>query len=106
MFEAEKRIFGAAHRRQAYLLGLGIAGSGCSGRCLPPCSQDLPLTGFTLLAVHAANALHPHLTSDTPKESGPELDYEYLGKLGLLDRIPVWRGKCAAMSVETARIQL
>ena len=109
MFEAEKRIFGATHTDVgAYLLGLwGLPNQVVQAVAFHHAPRELPVTGFTALtAVHAANALHPHLTSDTPKESGPELDYEYLGKLGLLERIPVWRGKCAAMSVETARIQL
>ncbi|HEX3101700.1 MAG TPA: response regulator [Pyrinomonadaceae bacterium] len=109
MFEAEKRIFGATHTDVgAYLLGLwGLPDQVVQAVAFHHAPRDLPLTGFSALtAVHAANALHPHLTSDTPKESGPELDYEYLGKLGLLERIPVWREKCAAISVETARIQL
>jgi HD-like signal output (HDOD) protein len=104
--EAEREVFGATHAEiGAYLLGLwglpdpiveAVAFHHHPTRCLD--QQFSPLT-----AVHVANALQ-HEIHPTPAAKGaPQVDFNYLKEIGLVDRLPVWRDVCRAASAEGAK---
>ncbi len=109
LVEAERNIYGATHADVgAYLLGLwGLPSQVVQAVAFHHTPLETHSDRFTALtAVHAANGIHPRLTSDNGLAFGPDIDEEYLDRLGMLDRVPFWQQKCASMTVETAKIQL
>ncbi len=94
LWEAERKILTNTHAEVgAYLLGLwglpdpiveAVAFHHSPSKCLE--EKFAPLT-----AVHAANALE-HEPSDAGEDpNASRLDTEYLGQLGLAERLPAWR---------------
>ena len=97
--DAEQKIFGTTHSEVGtYLLWLwglpdsvveAVAYHHAPGNC--PAQRLGPLT-----AVHAANVLAhengvPKAAVPGPEPDTARLDMEYLGRLGLAGRVPVWR---------------
>jgi HD-like signal output (HDOD) protein/CheY-like chemotaxis protein len=95
--EAERQVFGATHAEVGgYLLGLwGLPPAVVAAVGFHQSPSDSPLDHFcATTAVHVADCL----VSDSFSESAaPSLDREYLGRLRLLDRLPVWRSSVDAM---------
>ena len=94
LLDAEREVFGATHAEVGgYLLGLwGLPGAVVEAVTLhhAPCESDSP--GFTALtATHVANSLVRESVADTEGRHHPPPDTEYLNRLGLGDRLPVWR---------------
>jgi HD-like signal output (HDOD) protein len=97
VWEAEREIFEVSHAEVgAYLLGLWglpdpiIEAVAFHHRPLQGGAQTFsPLT-----AVHVANALLSEQTDAGPPQ--PAVDFEYLTKLGLTDRLPLWQTQGAA----------
>jgi HD-like signal output (HDOD) protein len=98
LYDAEKEVLHAGHDAAgAYLIGLwGLPGPVVEAIGFHHRIIEYPDNSFNpALAVHAANALYYELR---PKEiigAASPLDYEYLGKLGLADKIDGWRKICA-----------
>ncbi len=95
--EAEETIFEATYAEVgAYLLGLwGLPVDVVKAVAFHKNPIDAESNSFSALtAVHAANSIQR--SSATPEGSGkgPDFDLNYLGKLGLLERIPLWRQRC------------
>ncbi|MEP6901112.1 MAG: response regulator [Actinomycetota bacterium] len=103
--EAEKRVFEANHAEVgAYLLGLwGLPTQVVEAVAFHHTPSESGSTdSFTALtAVHVANALHHFTKSDDSKTKQIYLDTEYLAKLGLLEKIPVWQEKFAEFITTT-----
>lgn len=96
--EAEKQVFDATHAEVgAYLLGLwGLPSSIVKAVAFHHTPNEDETNSFTALtAVHAAAALHRF---DPSRMERPNYDVEYLRKLGLLEKIPVWQEKCAGLN--------
>lgn len=95
--EAQKRVFGATHAEVgAYLLGLwGLPLPVVDGVAFHSKPNESNSDSFTAVtAVHAANAIQRVLVGDNASDEEPDVDVEYLGKLGLVDRIPIWQQIC------------
>lgn len=94
--EAERRTVGASHAQiGAYLLGLwgfdppiveATAFHHCPGR-----SHDRGFSALT--AVHVANEI-VRKCGDGDGKGEPNIDVEYLARLGLADRLAVWARAC------------
>jgi HD-like signal output (HDOD) protein/CheY-like chemotaxis protein len=91
--EAERRVFGAAHPELgAYLLRLwglpdGVTEAVAFHEFPGACAGG----GFSpVTAVHVADALEHEL--DETGDRKPDMDAAYLKRLGLLARVPEWRG--------------
>jgi HD-like signal output (HDOD) protein len=98
---AERHVFGSSHAEVgAYLLGLwGLANPVVEAVAFHHAPVGEIATGFApLTAVHIANVLE----YESHPESGepPELDLDYLGKLGVEDRLPEWRAFCGELLTE------
>lgn len=94
VWEAERRVLLTTHAEiGAYLFGLWglpdpIVEAVAYHHCPPECCGD----GFTpLTAVHAANALEHEQDEPAPPADAAPLDTAYLERLGLQERVPVWR---------------
>jgi len=96
--EAEQDIFGTTHTQVgAYLLGIWgfsesitktVAYHHSPGSCPCPASN-------TLAVVYLANIFERKRLSGAEMESAPELDTECLERLGISDRVAIWRMLCA-----------
>lgn len=96
--EAEIQIFHTGHGRVgAYLIGIwGMPGAVVEAIAFHHCLEDYPEHAFSpALAVHVANALYHEKRTD--EEGVQDLNLAYLEKLGLSDRIEVWREICAEL---------
>jgi len=104
--EAELQIFQTAHDSiGAYLIGLwGLPGPVVEAIGFHHRLHAYPADTFTpTLAVHAANALYYHRASQGVDEGKEQksigaptgLNLAYLEKLGMTDRIEIWRETCA-----------
>lgn len=103
--EAEKRVFEATHADVGgYLLGLwGLPTQVVEAVAFhhTPNESGSTDTFTALTAVHAANALHHSSSSDNAEFGKQHYDSEYLAKLGLIEKIPVWQEKFADFIVNT-----
>ncbi len=92
--EVEKEIFGAGHGEiGAYLLGLwGMPLDLLEVAAYHHEPSRSVSKGFTILtAVHVANALYYERHPDRDGAIVSKVDEAYLGDIGLLDRLTVWR---------------
>ena len=99
--EAEKQIFEATHSEVgAYLLGLwGLPSQVVQAVAFQNAPGEAKTDSFTAMtAVHAANAIQHFTSSKNPETEQPNFDLEYLANLGLLEKIPIWQEKCAAVN--------
>lgn len=94
--EAERKVFEATHADVgAYLLGLwGLRSEVVEAVALHNNPSESRKDSFTALtAVHIANVLQ-HLNHQHDFDiNQPNFDMEYLAKLGLMEKIPVWQEK-------------
>lgn len=93
---AERQIFDATHADVgAYLLGIwGLPKNVVEAVAYHHCPADAQNNSFTTLtALHAANAISNHANSEKSGLSQPEFDNEYMTKLGLAEKFPVWLEK-------------
>ncbi len=98
IYDAEKAILAAGHDAVgAYLIGLwGLPSPVVEAIGFHHRVREYPDNSFnTVLAVHAANAIYYEQYPKDVVGVAPLLDYEYLEKLGLADRIDGWRQICA-----------
>jgi len=94
--EAEYETFGASHAEVgAYLLELwGLPGSLTAATAFHHNPMEHPGNSFNpLTVVHVANAL-THEAYPTKWGPASTIDHTYLTKLGLTERLPVWREIC------------
>lgn len=100
--EAERETFGSTHAEVgAYLLGLWglpcpIVAATAFHHNLMKCLDN---TFDTLTAVHVANALAREMYP-TRREAVATIDHAYLAKLGLTERLSVWREICRETNQE------
>ncbi len=97
--EAEQQVFETTHAEVgAYLLGLwGLPTQVVEAVAFHHTPNDYHTDIFTALtAVHAADAIDHLGNSDNSKMQSPFYDEEYLKKLGLLEKFPVWQSDFAA----------
>jgi len=91
--DAERRVFDTTHAEVgAYLLGLwGLPTPVVEAVAYHHCPNDALTDSFTALsAVHIANAIQRSTESNGTHKSPPYFDYDYLAKLGLVEKIPQW----------------
>jgi putative nucleotidyltransferase with HDIG domain len=96
--EAERDIFGTTHTQVgAYLLGIWglsetiiktVAYHHSPGSCPGPPAGSLPV-------VYLANIFEGKRSAGIEMESLPDLDTEYLERLGMADRVTIWQRFCA-----------
>jgi len=94
--EVERRILGASHAEiGAYLISLwGLSPTVAESVAYHDNPSECPddRISFGLTAVHVANALDKDVGLGAAFVEN-EFDFDYLGKLGLLDRLPHWQEK-------------
>ena len=93
--EAERREFGAMHAAVgAYLVGLwGLPDAVVEAIAYHHTPFDQPSRNFNVVsAVHVAEALTQALHGHRPDDLDSVINYDYLGSLGVRDRLPVWAG--------------
>ena len=94
LHEAELEVLGATHAAvAAYLLGLwGLPATIVEAVAFHHTPASGHASGFgPLTAVHAANVLEHEFFDDGPGARKPDIDAAYLSRLGLQDRLEVWR---------------
>ena len=94
MIEAEREVFGVTHAEVgAYLLGLwGLPISIVEAVALHHVPRGSPLRSFSpLTAVHAASVLENEILESGIGVPCAKIDEQYIGSLGLLDRLDDWR---------------
>lgn len=96
--EAERQVLGATHPDiGAYLLstwGLPRAVVEAVAYHHDPCSYQHE-SFSALTAVHVADAFDEAKRFEPSEERGPEFDDQYLEKMGLAEKLPKWKEKCA-----------
>jgi HD-like signal output (HDOD) protein len=96
--DSEKAVFETTHAEVgAYLIGLwGLPTQVVEAVAFhhTPCESGSE-TFSALTAVHIANALQHTQSSDDPALLRPYYDFEYLEKLGLIEKLKVWEEKYA-----------
>lgn len=103
--EAERQVFDATHAEVgAYLLGLwGLPSQVVQAVAFHDTPGAAKTDSFTAItAVHAANVIQHSITSNNAETEKPDFDLEYLANLGLLEKIPIWQEKCAAVNASAA----
>jgi len=103
--EAEREIFGATHAEVGgYLLGLwGLPPAVVEAISLHHAPSESGGTEFSALtAVHVANALIAEQVSVANGSQPSGIDTDYLTKLGLVERLPVWRDAVDEISASPA----
>jgi HD-like signal output (HDOD) protein/CheY-like chemotaxis protein len=94
VWQEEEKILGANHAQVgAYLIGLwGLSPTIAEGVAYHNCPSTCPdeNISFVLTALHVANVLEREPGSDTEFVEN-NFDFEYLKKLGLIDRLPHWQ---------------
>ncbi len=101
--QAEQSILNITHDQlSAYLLGLwGFPDplvEAVAYHHFPSQSECQTLT--PLVAIHVANVLAHEIDGDQNDRRSSELDENYIKKIGLLDRVPVWREICQGNTSE------
>ncbi|MBE7557955.1 HDOD domain-containing protein [bacterium] len=94
LWAAERRIFGAGHPEVgAYLLGLwGLPDPVVEALAFHHTPSECLDSRFSpLLAVHVADAWSDHANLSQNGLEGSVLDLHYLRRLGLENRLPVWK---------------
>jgi HD-like signal output (HDOD) protein len=97
LVNSELDVLGCTHADAgAYLLGIwGLPESIIQAVAFHHCPSKCPAIGFgALTAVHVANALAHEVQETASEDNDAALDLEYLTRLGLQDRVPVWRDLC------------
>ncbi len=100
---AERQVFGASHTEVgAYLLGLwGLPHSLVETVAFHQAPSQCAVDGFgPLTAVHVANLLEDERHQAERPRASSSMDLDHLTKLGLLDRLPVWRQACESLESE------
>ena len=95
--EAESELIGAAHSEVgAYLAGLwGLPDPIVEGLAFHHYPTKCQGQGFSpLLAVHVADVLEHQEDSSDGEQTKPQINSDYLSKLGMLDRLAVWQEIC------------
>ncbi|MBI1766219.1 MAG: HDOD domain-containing protein [Acidobacteria bacterium] len=95
--DCERQVFGATHAEiGAYLLGLwGLPNAIVETVAFHDQPRACQVEGFSALsAVHIANALEHELHAQCDLCGSTKLDEEYLTRLGINDRVAVWRAGC------------
>jgi HD-like signal output (HDOD) protein len=103
--DAERQIFEATHEEVgAYLLGLwGLPSQVVKAVAFHNSPGESGTDSFSALtAVHVADALQHFSAENHAELEAPDYDAEYLSKLGLLEKVPVWQEKCADLMTKTA----
>lgn len=103
--DAEKQVFETTQSEVgAYLLGLwGLPSQVVQAVAFHNSPGEAKNDSFTALtAVHAANAIQRFNNSINSEIDKPNLDYDYLANLGLLEKIPGWQEKCAEINASAA----
>ncbi|MEW5956851.1 MAG: response regulator [Chloroflexota bacterium] len=99
--QAERSLFGATHAEVgAYLLGLwGLSDPIVEAVAYHHQPSKGPDQEFTpLTAVHVANVLAHQLLTPTSPPGTTEFDTGYLSRLGLIERLPIWRNVCRKLA--------
>jgi HD-like signal output (HDOD) protein len=94
LWEVEKEFFGASHAEiGAYLLGLwGIPWNLVEAAAMHHCPGKSQDTAFSpLTAVHVADVMAYELDTEDQTQLLPDLDLDYLARLGLGGRLEEWR---------------
>lgn len=94
---AEKEEFGTTHAEVgAYLMGLwGLPDTIVEALAFHHRPAECPIETFTpLIAVHVASALEHESNPGIEIEYSDEIDHEHLSRLGLAERLEVWRNLC------------
>jgi HD-like signal output (HDOD) protein len=97
LWEAERQIFGTTHSEVgAYLAGLwGLQDPILEVLAFHHCPNNSQRLGFSILtAVHIANVLEHEKHVEEPIGTLPQIDIDYLSKLDIADRLPVWKAAC------------
>jgi HD-like signal output (HDOD) protein len=97
LWQVEREEFGATHAEVgAYLLGLwGLPNPVVEAVALHHRPCDAAFHGFSaVVAVHVADAF-THEASESPNGISGQIDPECLAKLGLAERLEVWKEKCS-----------
>lgn len=97
---AESQIFHTGHDSVgAYLIGLwGLPGPVVEAIGFHHCLDGYPENSFSpTLAVHAANVFYHENRPLESMDKPTSLDLGYLERVGLSNRIEVWRGMCAEL---------
>jgi HD-like signal output (HDOD) protein len=103
LWQAEQLVFGSTHAEVgAYLLGLwGIAEPIVEAvACHHAPARHAGQVFCPLTAVHVADCLQSEWAPARGGSAPPQLDWMYLERLGLTDRLPAWREAAAACSRE------
>jgi putative nucleotidyltransferase with HDIG domain len=106
LWEVEKDIFGATHGEiGAYLFGLwGMPKEVVDAVAFHHHPSRSPNQEFTpLTAVHVANVLEYDGSPNTQGLVAPVVDMDYLGRLGLRDRLDTWREAVNTSTLAPAR---
>jgi putative nucleotidyltransferase with HDIG domain len=96
-WEAEKEVFGVTHSEVgAYLTGLwGLPDSIVEGLAFHHNPNQCQAGGFSpLVAVHVASALEKEGDQSDIREPRQQINREYLAKLDMLPRLPMWEETC------------
>jgi len=96
--ESERRVFGTTHAEVgAYLLCLwGLPTQVVEAVAYHHTPNDSHINSFTALtAVHIANAFQHSVKAENSTTSIPYIDFEYITKLGLSEKIPQWQDEIA-----------
>lgn len=97
VLEAEQAAFGATHAEVgAYLLGLwGLPNPVIEAVALHHRPTEASEARFSpVIAVHVANAFAREKSGDHAQWPGCQIDFDCLGRLGLADRLEMWRERC------------
>ncbi|GMT41943.1 MAG: two-component system response regulator [bacterium] len=97
LHEAEQMVFKATHSEVgAYLLGLwGLPDPIVEAvffHHYPMKSLDIKFSPIT--AVYAANTIDAELNPSNAGEADSQIDIDYLKKVGVADRFPIWKEAC------------